>query len=527
MSNFSDKTDENVFIEKNVRLSNSLLWELQKKAYTHFGPEAWQKKNVPFYLTSNPLIARQYAQIVVGFFRDCLALRSFLSIDLQKTFYILDLGAGTGRFAYLVLNELFKMLATLKLPFKIRYIMTDLVEENIQFWKNHPYFQSFIRDGFLDFAFYDHETKENELHLICSGEKLSAGLLDNPLIILANYFFDTIPHDIYSIKDHILYEGRLSLSYKKSNEPKILSLSDPSLIASIDHHIDYVPMQNWEILDLEDPQSSKILKSYTEKYKNIPYFLIPKGAFQVIQFFRELSDHRLLFLTGDQGLVSDKQFFQEIPFLAKHDTFSMSVNYHAISAYFEQIQGFCLLTSSLDPLMAHMAAVSCRDWTDFPELKEAFQLTLETFGPQDYFNLCGKVLEEGREADLTTMMKLIRLGCWDPINFNLFFSKIREKAKAISEIEREELIQAIHSCWDNFFPVAKNEGAFVMNLGILFYDMQNYDEAIRYFLYAFNLGYAEPQLFKNISLVYQAKNEPDKAKIWFDKGWKLYSLVDK
>lgn len=522
MSQIINQNDEEIYFEKNAILSKSVLWELQKKAYCQFGPAAWQAKNVPFYLTSNPLIARHYAQIVVGFFRDCLTLRQSLSIDLKKPFYILDLGAGTGRFAYLFLNELFEMLANLKMPFRICYVMTDIVEANIEFWKKHSYFKSFLKEGFLDFAYYDHTDKKNGLDLVYSGNKLTADVLRNPLLVIANYFFDTIPHDIFCVKGHVLYEGRISLSYKKTKESKILSTTDPSIIPHIIHHVEYFPVESTEPFDIEDPEYSKILKSYAQEYENVPYFLFPVGAFQVIRFLRGLSNDRMLFLTGDQGITSDKQLLEDIPFFAKHDSFSISVNYHAIQAYYKQTKGFCLLTSSSDHKMVHMAAVSCFGKTEFPELREAFRLTLATFEPQDYFKIVETAFNEWKDSNLEFMIKLIKLGVWDPINFNLFFSRIREKLPSASEKEREELITAIHQCWKKFFPIHKDEGAFVINLGVLLYEMKQYDEAIQYFQYALNLGYEEPLVFKNISLAYQAKKDPERAKIWYDKGLELH-----
>lgn len=474
-----------IYFEKNARLSHSVLWELQTKAYKQFGPEAWFIKNVPFYLTSNPLIARYYAQIVLAFFRN--------NLDLREQVYIFDLGAGTGRFAYLFLNELFEMLSNLNMSVKVCYVMTDIAEANIQFWKDHAYFQSFLKNGQLDFAYYDHADPKQHFELIHSGRTLNPDTLKNPLVVIGNYFFDTIPQDMFCVKNHALYEGRISLGYELSQETENLAITDPAIIPHLIYDIDYVPLS----YDL-DPNAKEILLGYAKFHENLPCFLFPTGALEVIRYFRDFSKERVLFLTGDQGIILDEQLQDETPFFSKHGSFSMLVNYHALKAYFKQTQCFCILTPSYDTKMAHMLAISYTCKAEFPEASEAFRLTLASFDPLDYFDLVGTVSEGWKELSFKFMLKLIKLGNWDPINFNFFFTKIREKLSSANTVEKKELTKAIHACWKAFFPVHKEEGAFIMNLGVLFFDMKQYEEALLYFERALDVGYAEPTLFQNL-----------------------------
>ncbi len=69
-------------LEEGVKLSDSLIWHLQNVSYAEAGPEAWTK-GVPFYITSNPYIARAYAQVFLGFLRDCLSMKSDSFSDLS------------------------------------------------------------------------------------------------------------------------------------------------------------------------------------------------------------------------------------------------------------------------------------------------------------------------------------------------------------------------------------------------------------------------------------------------------------
>src|SRR3990167_27511 len=102
-----------------MNLSSSSLWQQQQEAYDRLGIYSWAKDQVPFHITNNARIARQYAEIVhrLG----------------KSSCTILELGGGCGKFAYLFLNEL-------QLP--CHYIFTDSAAKNVDFCKNHPLFSS-------------------------------------------------------------------------------------------------------------------------------------------------------------------------------------------------------------------------------------------------------------------------------------------------------------------------------------------------------------------------------------------------
>ncbi len=75
------------------------------------------------------------------------------------------------------------------LPF--RYVMTDFTERNIEFWRIHPSLKPLVDLGVLDFAVFNAET-DTQLSLVVSGDVLSSETLQNPLIVISNYIFDTL-----------------------------------------------------------------------------------------------------------------------------------------------------------------------------------------------------------------------------------------------------------------------------------------------------------------------------------------------
>ncbi len=78
------------------------------------------------------------------------------SINLisAREFFIIEIGGGTGCFAYRFLNELpdkldkFESLRHLKL----RYILTDFTESIVKKWLGNNKFEQYVRSGIFGFC---------------------------------------------------------------------------------------------------------------------------------------------------------------------------------------------------------------------------------------------------------------------------------------------------------------------------------------------------------------------------------------
>jgi len=112
-----------------------------------------------------------------------------------------------------VMHELCQLrdYAGISLP-SFRYIMTDLAINNVLAWKEHSALQSFIAEGLLDFARFD-AVHNTVLNLAESGSTISEGDLKQPLIIIANYFFDSIPQELIYVGDGQIYEAEVFVEY--------------------------------------------------------------------------------------------------------------------------------------------------------------------------------------------------------------------------------------------------------------------------------------------------------------------------
>jgi hypothetical protein len=484
------KQDE-VTIGFEERFSESILWKLQKTAYAEFGITAWSEKGVPFYLTSHALTAHKYASLAIAYIQDCLSENAKTPIDLAQKLYFFDLGAGSGRFAFLFLKQFFAGLNLLGLEkLKICYVMTDIVKTNIDFWRSHPLLQEWIQAGQLDFAFFEHNQK-NSLELLVSNTKLIE--CNNPAILIANYFFDTVPQDYFRCEEGRLYEGLLTLKVPASRvkgDPKVI---DPAWIPSLTCYYTY-EHKNASCY-YPNTLCNSILEEYCKAFN--ASFLFPSGSIEAIDYFSKLTNQRLLLLGCDQGFSSPEQIKgYEEPHLAKHGSFSMSVSYHALGRYFTLLGGTAFLTQQSDTRFAVITAVLGGNKNSFKLTHYSFVNNMEAFEPFDYWKISD--LKE-HKISFETLMSLLKLGYWDPPTFNEFYLNLTEQIPNLTKPQSDELAKSIDLVWENFYPVGPLEGDFVMNLGVLLFLMNRFKDALKYFQRAQKISGGNELLARNIA----------------------------
>jgi hypothetical protein len=252
--------------EQGQRLSRSVLWEYQRRFFDHWGVAAWSNSVVPSYITNNPFIAAAYARVVLGWLRDCQAAcgnpsppaGSFGPLDPGQPVYLVELGAGCGRFAFHFLKRFLAMREASSLRHvPVRYVMTDFAERNLAYWREHPSLRPFVEAGVLDFARFD-PACDRELRLEVFGTTLSPGTVKNPVAVLANYVFDSLPQDAFAVTGGRLHESLATLTYP-TPEP---DPADPKWFARGRLTFEHRPITGDYY---EDPEWNRVLKGYEER----------------------------------------------------------------------------------------------------------------------------------------------------------------------------------------------------------------------------------------------------------------------
>ena len=211
-----------------ARLSESqALWSQLFEYYEGKAQDAWHSGDVPFHITSNAHQAKAYARLIEAYVDDHRFAAvadgkrgARAALDPNEPLYIIELGAGHGQFALLLLAELARRFGggddgdadrvAPRRRQRVVYVATDLAPSNVAAWQRDPRFAAHARSGLLDFAVFDC-LSGRELRLRRSGATLAPGTVRNPLVVVANYLFDSLPADAFRVARGALLEGRLTV----------------------------------------------------------------------------------------------------------------------------------------------------------------------------------------------------------------------------------------------------------------------------------------------------------------------------
>lgn len=504
-----------VVLEQEQRLSQSILWQLQRNFFAQRGVEAWQKGIVPHYITSNPFIANAYARVVFGFLRDCQAViassaqTTFAPLDPNQPVYILELGAGSGRFAYHFLKKFLKIYrgSTLQgLPFK--YVMTDIAERTFGYWRSHPSLQPLVAEGYLDFARFE-VGQDQELTLRHSGDILSPRSVKNPLIVLANYVFDSVPQDCFYINREQLYESLVTVSAGQKNP----NLADPTLLervkVSYSHHS--VTTNYYDTPDL-----NQLLQAYQHQL-NDTTLLFPRAALDCIRHLCYLSGGRLLLLSGDKGYIRQEGLLgwgdQE---LTIHGSFSMMVNYHAISQYVHNLGGQVLQTAHKHESLNVSAFLLGQHPHGYLETRQAFDQAIDSFGPDDFFTLKQGIQEHSDRLTIPQVLAYLRLSGWDATIFLDCLPVLLKGLDDAAESLRRDIYELTRQVWDTYYHLGEGED-LAFQIGFLLYGMHYYTEALDYFQRSLQLYGPDPSTTYNIGLCHYCLQHLEIALEWMEE----------
>lgn len=447
-------------IEPRQRMSRSVLWELQRRFYGGEGIDAWRKHYVPHFVTNNALTAQAYAAIVAAFLRDCQEVPAghpgYPPLDPEQPIHLLELGAGSGRFAWLFLRRLQELLRRQpQRGLRFRYVMTDFTERNLDFWQSHPQFQSLIEAGLLDFARFDMEDSA-PITLRRSGEILTPGALRNPLVVLANYYFDSIPFDVFSIEQGELHEALVTLS--TADEPGADMAADPATLLSelqlryemAPAHTDYYG----------DPELDGILRGYKERLTRgvVPF---PCAALRCCQRLRELSSDRMLLLCGDKGFLSEAAIADlDLPGIAVHGGgFSVDVNFHAIAEYFRNHGGQVLAPRHRHKNLLVVGFLLGAPPSGYGATNEVFTDTLVRCGPDDFMELKAAILTQAQAQayrgtlTLQQILALLRLGGGDPELLRQCLPALLQQVQEAAPERQQEVAAAIQEAWALYYHI--------------------------------------------------------------------------
>jgi len=485
-------------LECGSRLSHSMLWSAQRAYFQRAGVDAWSANEVPHEITNNPRLAAAYAQVALAFIRD--------HGPSTGPFTVLELGAGTGRFGMLFLKAVIEEFDVADVP--LRYVMSDFTPDRVEFWREHHALQSLVQAGLLDFAVVDVE-RFDTIELLESKAVLKAGALTDPLIVIANYVFDSVPQDVFSFRGGEVSECLLSV---RANCPE---LDEAAPFTGIEvgfkrqpTTVDYYP----------EAELNAQLRRYADELEDSTV-LFPVTALRALDKLAAISEQRMLLLTSDKGQLSlpALEGLNE-PEIIAHGCFSMSVNYDAIHHWFEERGGTRLCTDRRRTLHT----VACiLGGPERPEHTErAYRLGIETVSPDDLFRVRRLVSSGALGIELADAMSIIRLSNYDPSVVYASVPVIAGEAHTLSPADRLELIDAVHRAFDNYFHMDEREDV-PFELAALLHLVDDHAGAIRLFEASLRFYGEDPRTLWNLSICALANGQPEDAESHRARVWEV------
>src|SRR3989344_1608782 len=494
-----------VVIEKAKRLSESCLWDLQRKYFDEEGIHAWVGQ-VPYFVSSNPFLADGYAHIIIRFIKDYIFKHK---AAMEYPFYILELGTGSGKFSFYLLKRICELRESLGLQdIQIRYVMSDFTASNLRFWKTHESLKPYVEAGLLDFSIYNME-KEEPIHLVNADQSLSPALLKNPLIVCANYIFDTVSHDAFRVHNEVLEESLVTLTTESDN----MRGDQPVDYQKI--HVDYVTAKIGNEY-YQDRDFDAVLAHYLNVFAETT-FLMPMGALKALRYLMRLSENKLLLLSSDKGYAQLEEMDRlGPPSVAFHGSFSLMVNFEAIAQYFQQKGGDYVLQTPRRGLKTCVFGVGFK-FEEMWDTKTAIDTYVQGVAPCDYFNYHRFMSDNFEKCEVATLASHLNFSKWDPYVFNKFAGYINKNINDEEYSVKEYLVGGMRNLANNFYFMPDSID-YLFDIGLFFHTLKDYKQGIAYYEQSIRMFGDQFNAHYNLGLCYYYLGESPVALTHFKKS---------
>lgn len=452
-------------LQKDLPLSRSFIWNLQAKYYQSLGIDAWLSGIVPSRVTTNSHIAWRYARLIASYIRDSKA----------QHVTIIELGAGHGRFGFLTATHL-QQIASECLPEGTtwKYVLTDCAERNIQFYETHQAFEPLLAQGKVDFARYEAGV-DHCLALRHSVDTIDASNPAEHLVIIGNYFFDSLPMDVWHVNDGELSSFWPLIHVRDSGTA--FTTEQPDVL----EHLDL----EWEHRETEPAYTSDLWNTITRDLaKEIQdgTFMLPVGAFACLEELQTWTTKPISLLVTDKGYPNAEDYKDRgPPTLIQHGCFSFNLNFVALRKWFQHHSGTAFLPRCRDGLIETALFASDNSQQSLPATQFEYS-SLSQFTPAEYHQVTRRC--ETASPDLFTALSYLKLSCFDPITLHRIRRNIRSGIATADSIERKLLRESLRNVRQNFYHLRDFDIPF--DLALIYQYLEEYDTAID--LYHESLG---------------------------------------
>lgn len=483
---------------KGRRLSELDIWSQQKDVFEQQGVDSWRKQHpVPDAGTTSPSIAYHFAQTVLAMLEDWTLQHP----EESGTIYIVDLGAGVGRFAFNFLKIFPELYAAspLDLP-PYQYIVTDVAASNVDFCRQHAGMQPFIEQGLLDFAVFDAETSDS-LQLLVDSQVIEVGSLSTPLILIANYFFAALRRDLFRIHESSLQ----SVSFRRA--PELVEVDDR---LQLDLGKPYY--QNVDSLIYSEPAWNSVLEQYITELQQT-HVTFPVVGIECIQRLSRLTDAGFLLLSVDSGATDMTALEgQELPTLLVYaDTCYIRVNYHALLSAFEQSGALALNTDHHSYDLTAVGLLQVDQPERFQRTPHAFRASFQMLGPNDMLEMSGFIESQLDFMDVAQIIAAVRQSRYAPRVFRLAAPRLASLLRSQQHTDAFQLLELLPLVEANNYPIGIIDN-LSYSLGVIYFELGALPEARLRFERALEEGMLIEDVYFGLAITCMLQGEPYDAK---------------
>jgi hypothetical protein len=361
-------------------LSQTGLYPGLREFYSTAGVDAWAE-TVPLHVTCNPKLAETYAAVIVRFVQDAVATGR---VDPNEPFYVAELGAGTGKFGFHLVRRLRELRQALGLEhLRIVLVMSDVADSNIDHWRHHPRLRPFLERGELILARFDVEA-DDAFHPVALDEAASndAGppsalaKFVNPLVVIANYVFDSLPQDLFDVGDGHLEEMlATTVAAGETGQERVMW-----------------SRRGIDLPHYHDPELDGLLAEVVAK-PGAHVVLFPVVALRALRRLADSAAGRLCLLVSDLGLGRGLLAEPEMKVKAGGGFFYLPVDLSIVGQFFGQL-GPGIHRHRPATHLDTSLSVSGFDANELRETRHAFSTSAEAFGARGRAAL-SSLLERG------------------------------------------------------------------------------------------------------------------------------------
>lgn len=478
-----------------VRLSQSGLWEEQREYYNEQGVQAWTSGTVPHYVTNNPQIATAYVDLIAAHLQDLLQAEQ---LNPKEPVYVVELGGGSGRLAYLILRRLEELKE--ELPAPVVYVLTDFTESNLTHWRGHERFLPFFQENSLDVALFDAE-KDESITTVYSQSRLEES--GNPVFFIANYLFDTLPMDCFRCQQGKLEEVLVEVESTEEG-PRL--------------NFEFEPAET-DPYDREEFDS--ILHSYQERL-GTTHLLFPTGPLACLENLSRVSGGQMCLLAADKVWARWEDLVGvALPEPVAHGpSFSFTVNFHAMSQFWKQVGGVSFHTSPRDSMLGISVFCSGLERSELVRTARAFTDRIDRFGPLDFFNLKQAILTSVSNKNLRLCLELLRMAHWDPDILYDIAEPLCASLEGAPTLHKRELFLALARTWKNYFPIGETRD-IPFEIARVLFRMEYFEQALHFYEESLRLCGKHKMTYHNMGLCEYYLRRLESARDCFEQALEM------